>query len=156
MRKIRHAGGKCSGFGRRKPGFAFLCTDVDLEENVLHNAHFFRLLFDALQQFRPVNRLDEIDHADEILDLIGLQMADEMQGLSRVRAQRALGLNFLHAVFAAAIDACGDCLLDAVGVVHLRRGAEQNFRRVAPGLFCGIDHLRTDIRNIFSNRRHIS
>ena len=62
----------------------------------------------------------KMNDADEILDLIGLQMADEMQGLSRVRAQRALGLNFLHAVFATAIDACGDCLLDTVGVVHLR------------------------------------
>ena len=83
-------------------------------------------------------------------------MADEVQGLSRVCAQRALGLDLLHAVLAAAVDACGDGFLHALGVVHLRRGAEQNFRRVAPGLFCGIGHLRTDIRNIFSNRRHIS
>ncbi len=83
-------------------------------------------------------------------------MADEVQGLSCVRAQRALGLDFLHAVLAAAVDARGDGFLDAVGVVHLRRGAQQNFRRVAAGFFCGLGHLGTDARNIFSNRRHIS
>ena len=98
---------------------------------------------------------DEFD-ADEILDLVGLQMADEVQGLSRVRAQRALGLDLLHAVLAAAVDACGDGFLHALGVVHLRRGAQQNFGRVASGFFCGLSHLGADARDIFSNCRHIS
>lgn len=62
-------------------------------------------------------------------------MADEVQGLSRVRAQRALGLDLLHAVLAAAVDACGDGFLHALGVVHLRRGAQQNFGWVASGFF---------------------
>ena len=83
-------------------------------------------------------------------------MADEVQGLSCVGAEGTLGLDLLHAVFAAAVDARGHGLFDAVGVVHLRRGAQQNFGRIAPGLFCGLGHLRADIRNIFSNRRHIS
>ena len=83
-------------------------------------------------------------------------MADKMQGLSGVRALRALGLDLLHTVFPAAVDARGDGLFDPLGVVHLRRGAQQNFGRIAPGLFCGLGHLRADIRNIFSNRRHIS
>ena len=83
-------------------------------------------------------------------------MADEMQGLARIRAQRALGLDLLHAVFPAAVDACGDCLLDPIGIVHLRRSAQQNLGRIASGLFCGLCHLRADARDIFSNCRHIS
>ena len=156
MRKIGHSGGKRGGLGRGKAGFALLIADVDLKENVLHDAQLFRLLFDVLQQLQPVDGLNEIDHADEILDLVGLQMADEVQGLSRVRAQRALGLDLLHAVLAAAVDACGDGFLHALGVVHLRRGAQQNFGRVASGFFCGLSHLGADARDIFSNCRHIS
>ena len=47
-------------------------------------------------------------------------------------------------------------LLHALGVVHLRRGAQQNFGRVASGFFCGLSHLGADARDIFSNCRHIS
>jgi len=156
MRKFPHPGGQRGGFFLRKAGLALLRADVDLEEDVLHDAHLFRLLLDALEQLQAVDGLDQIDHAHQIFDLVGLQMADEVQGLSCVGAEGALGLDLLHAVFAAAVDARGHGLFDAVGVVHLRRGAQQDLRRVAAGFFRGLVHPGTDVRNIFSNRRHIS
>src|SRR5450759_1101103 len=55
-----------------------LAGNVHLQQHVLHDADLARVMVDSPQKVHRVHRVDESRTADDVLDLVRLQRADEM------------------------------------------------------------------------------
>ena len=131
-----------------------LTADVHLQQDILHDVLHGGALFDHGQQLRRVHRLDEIDLADDLPHLVGLQVADEVQRCAGVGALGELFGHLLHAVFAAGVDPGGDGLAHARGVVHLCRCHKRDVRARAPRKAGGGVDARADGGDVFGNGAH--
>ena len=99
-----------------------------------------------LGQARPVDRLDGVEQAHRLLDLVGLERADEVEAEIGVALpeRRIFGLRLLHAVLAeealAGIERRGG---GACGV-GFRHGDERDSAGIAPGRECCGGDARLD------------
>ena len=154
MGKFGHFGGDLHRLRRSEAGFALLRADVDLQQDGLDHVHFFRRFLDALQKLRPIDRFDQIDLPDDLPDLVGLQIPDEMDGPSGIGALGQLLHQLLHAVFTAAVHARRHRLAHGFGIVHFCRGAKKDLLRRTARALRGLRHVFADRSDIFCNVRH--
>ena len=108
----------------------------------------------AARSSQPVHGLDQVHMAHDLVHLIGLEVADKVDGLLAIGALGQLFHQLLDAVFAAAIDASLHGGPDALGVVHLTGGAEGDLGGVPAGLPGGFGHSGANGRDIVDNFLH--
>ena len=137
-------------------GLALLAADVDLQQDVLDQLLFGGLLLDGLHQIQPVHTLNEVHMAHHLLDLVGLEHADEVDGSATVCVFLLLGHQLLDPVLAAAVHAAGDGLPDGIGAVHLGGGAELDFFGITAAGNGSRIHLRPDPGDVFSDGHDLS
>ena len=121
-----------------------LAADVHLQQHVLHDTGLGGFLLDGIQQMLTVHALDEAGAAQHLFDLVGLQMADKVAGLTAVGTGVKVCAQLLHMVLAKHIDGqsgtCGHRLCSA----GLAGGAQLDLGRVAACLPGSSGHLFTD------------
>src|SRR4029077_1802758 len=90
------------GVGRQDAGFLRFLAGIDLDVARQMPPAPFHLARQRLGQARPVDRLDDIAMRDRVLDLVGLQRPDQMQGqIGKFAAQAGkLGDRLLYPVLA--------------------------------------------------------
>ena len=94
--------------------FRLLFPDIDFEEDLRHEVVFHGLFGDLLRHFEAVHGLDGGDFADDLPDLVGLQMADEV-AVDAVEVElRFLAEELLHAVLTDEVDAAVERVVDEV------------------------------------------
>ena len=100
--------------------------------------------------------MDELRKADDLLYLIALEMADEVQLRTLICAECVFLQQLLNAVFAAGREPCGYRLAHAGGVVHLGRADEQDIPLVPPGVFRRARYIFSHLGEIFRYRHCVS
>ena len=126
-------------------------TDVDLHKDVLHQPQTGGSGVDLVQQPRAVHALDQGGAAHDLVDLVGLQMADKMPRLAVVGTGIGFLDQFLHMVLAKEVDrqlGAAAHLLDRAG---LAGGAELYLCGVAAGSSGGRSHCLADMGNGFGH-----
>ena len=83
---------------RRNASLAFLPADVDLQQDILHLACPGGDPLHLVCQMQGIHRLDHGDLRNQILDLVGLQLSDELNLCPGV-ILCLFGFIFLHPVF---------------------------------------------------------
>ena len=89
------------GIGRQHPRFLRFLAGVDLDKATQPPARLRQLRGQLGRQLWSVDRLDDIEKAHSIADLVGLQCPDQMQFQIRPCATviRPMVLRFLHPIF---------------------------------------------------------
>ncbi len=103
---------------------ALLPGDVDLQQDVLHQAQLARLAADGLKQPLGVHRVDQRRLSHYLLDLVGLEVADEMDLGPGIGAGGQVSGELLDPVLAAHRNPRGDGLTDGIVRLHLGGGAQ--------------------------------
>ena len=142
-------GGQLLRLLRGAAPLALLPGDVDLQQDVLHQAQLARLAVDGLKQPLGVHRVDQRRLSHYLLDLVGLEVADEMDLGPGIGAGGQVSGELLDPVLAAHRNPRGDGLTDGIVRLHLGGGAQGDLPRVPPrrpggggdGLFDCIDVL---------------
>ena len=109
---------------RRKPAFRKFAADVHFDQAVAHPARAGGALLQFVGELHAVQRLDQVRLADEVFDLVRLQMADKVS-VGAVHGV-VFGGKFLHFVLADVRNARGDGLVDLVGRARLGGGDERD------------------------------
>ena len=105
-------------------------ADVDLQQDVLYQLQLGGLGLDGLQQVLGAHRLNELHPAHYLPHLVGLKVADEVEGRAGVGVVVQVGGHLLHPVFTADGDAGGNGLPDGVGGLHLGGRHQGDLRRL--------------------------
>ena len=109
----------------------------------------------GIQQFHPVNALDQIHFSHYLFDLVGLQMTDEVDGGTFVGIFALLLHQLLHPVLTAAVHTGSDCLTDGIGTVHLGGGAQLDLLGIPSGGDSRGGNPFFDGSYIFNNRHDV-
>ena len=112
--------------------FALFFGDINLKKNVLNHLQLGGTFVNSIQQTGGIHRLNQVDSAHHLLDLVGLQMADKMQPCTGVGVVIQMGRHFLHPVLTADLDSAGNGGANGIGSLHLGGGHQSNFGGVAP------------------------
>ena len=130
---------------RRSTGLALFPADVHFQQDILHDAGLGGLLLNGQQQMLAVYALDQACPPQHLFDLIGLQMADKMAGLTAVSSGIVVCAQLLHMVLAEHINGQGGTGCYGLRRAGLTGGAQLHRCRVAPGFPGGCGHLFPDL-----------
>ena len=130
-------------------------ADVDLQQDVLYQLQLGGLGLDGLQQVLGAHRLNELHPAHYLPHLVGLKVADEVEGRAGVGVVVQVGGHLLYPVFTAAVHAARNRRPHGFSRVHLGCGTKKDFLWIASGPQRGFFHLRADLPDIFCNIVHL-
>ena len=103
---------------------ALLPGDVDLQQDVLHQAQLARLAVDGLEAAAGSPPSGSAPPSHHLLDLVGLEVADEMDLGPGIGAGGQVSGELLDPVLAAHRDPRGDGLTNGIVRLHLGGGAQ--------------------------------
>ena len=126
---------------------AFLGADVDLHQDLLGDAQPLGGGLDLIQQPRAVHALDQRSAAHHLVDLVGLQVADEMPRLAVVSSGVGLFHKFLHVVFTKQVNGQIGAVAHFFHCAGLAGGAQQHLAGIAACGLGGGGHVLADPGN---------
>src|SRR5579872_5067792 len=134
-------GDEAVGVGRRNPGLLRFLASVDLDVEARRRSPRLDGVGQRPRQPRPVERLDDVEQGERVLDLVRLQRADQPQFEPFAPAGPA-ALGLLHPVLAEAPLARGEDRLYPLPGLLLADGDQRHVGRVAAGGAGGGGHAR--------------
>ena len=127
---------------------AGLVADVHLQQDVLGDVQFGRLLFHGVHEMLGVDGLDHVHFAHDELHFVGLQVPDEVDLSPLIGVVLQVGHQLLHAVLAADGDARPDGVANGVGSLHFGGGHQGDVLGVPSGRFGGLTHVLPHGRDV--------
>lgn len=130
---LTYPGEKIIHIGRCDPGFLFLLSGVDLDEQFRRPAQPVHGLAQFAGEFLPVQNLDHIEQGDSVFSLVGLKRTDQPELKVRMvlAARNPVFLSFLDAIFAENTLAAAEGLVKALIRLTFTDGGERHHRRIA-------------------------
>ncbi len=116
---------------RRHAKLRLLARGVHFHQQVYDPPGPPRPPIDLLHHFFPVHRVNEVNPLDDIFDLVGLQVTDEVPPNGFVGKPVPLPEEFLHVVLADVSNAGIDDLCDSLGRKCLRDRDQRYIRGIA-------------------------
>ena len=139
----------------RQPEFRLFAARVHLEENIGRDTGRRARAAQVLGEPERVDRLNERESADDLRDLVRLEMPDEMPAAGKLHVGR-LREKLLHLVLADVGEARLDRLRDDLGAVRLRDGDDRDGGGVAPRARGGARDPLPNALEILSDRHGLS
>jgi len=129
--------------------FCLLPADVHFEQNILPDAVLCGLLGNRFAKMNRTDRLNKRYLPNQEFHLIRLKRTDKL----KIRALIGILLIFfdklLYTVLAADLNACSNCFLNVLCIVHLAGGNQHNILCLSTGLLCCARYTFLYLRDAF-------
>ncbi len=137
MRKCRHRRYQLDKPVRMKTALRRLPSDIHLKQNILRLPGFSGAPINFLRKLQAVDRMNQLEHADNRSNFPPLQMSDKVPPNRRLCERLNLRKRFLHSIFSEDRQPCGDPLPNTINRDGFRSSDEPDALRAPPGLLCG-------------------